>query len=320
MGGCRFARIRGLYSVCKSPPLREQPTRPIFANKPPSSTFTCISVVPIANIIVEDLDGKPSKSASVLLVTIWELGEAIGALILAPLSERYGRYPVFNVANVLFISTTVLSALCQRSPLFISARLLTGLAVASNVLNPAIVGDMFVAEERGSAMSIIMVAPLLGGAIGPAIAGAIAENLGWRQVVWMSVILAGACEIAFLTCLRETYKVTILSRRAAKLRQETGNLSLRTRFEIENEHEQGARKLWTSVIRPAVVFIDSGVLQAMSLFGSMIFTYLYIISTTLPDILESIYGLSPALTGSAFIIFSTFRPDTPPLPPTAFKY
>ncbi|KIX99028.1 uncharacterized protein Z520_05489 [Fonsecaea multimorphosa CBS 102226] len=269
-------------------------------------TFTCISVVPVANRIVYDLDGTNSKSASVLLVTIWEFGEAFGPLVLAPLSESLGRYPVFNVANVLFISATVLAALCQSTPLFIAARALTGVAVASNVLNPAIVGDMFVSEQRGSAMSFIMLAPLLGGAIGPAIAGAIAETLGWRQVLWVGVALASACEVAFLTCFRETYKVAILNRRVARLRKETGNLALRTAVDVDDAEADVKRttKLWDSVLRPFVVFFDSGVLQAMSLFGSLVFTYFYVMSTTLPDILEGIYGLSPALTGFTFISFS----------------
>jgi len=43
-------------------------------------------------------------------VTIWELGEAAGPLLIAPLSEMYGQYPVINGANMLFIVATVLAA------------------------------------------------------------------------------------------------------------------------------------------------------------------------------------------------------------------
>lgn len=246
--------------------------------------------------------GHNSKSASVLLVTIWELGEAAGPLFIAPLSEVYGRYPVFNVTNVLFITATVLAALSQSTPLFIAARALTGLAVASNVLNPSIVGDMFISEQRGSPMSLLLLAPLIGGAIGPAIAGAVAQSLGWRWVVWMSAILAGACELVFLTCFRETYKVPILLRRAAKLRRETGNTALRTAF--DSDSDGSAKKFRSSIMRPATVFFGSGVLQVLSLFGSFVFTYFYIMSTTLPDILERFYGLSPAAVGSIFLFFS----------------
>ncbi|KAI0838857.1 major facilitator superfamily transporter [Hypoxylon sp. FL0890] len=266
-------------------------------------TFTCIAVVPVATRIVDDLDdGQPSESASVLLVTIWELGEAAGPLLMAPLSEVFGRYPVMNVANTLFILATTLAALSQSTTLFISARALTGLAVACNVLNPAIIGDIFVSEERGSAMSLIQLAPLIGGAIGPSISGAIAETMGWRKAMWMSVILATACEVAFLTCFRETYKVPILRRKAARLRRETGNPALRTVFDMDDGSNSG--KIWGAIVRPFTVLAGSGVLQALSLFGAIIFTYFYILATTLPEILESSYDFSPAAAGLAMICFS----------------
>ncbi|KAK6368188.1 hypothetical protein LTS17_009929 [Exophiala oligosperma] len=267
-------------------------------------TFTCISVVPVANRIVDDLSGgHSSKSSSVLLVTIWELGEAGGPFLIAPLSELFGRYPVVNAANILFISATALAALCRSTPLFIAARCLTGVAVASNVLNPAIVGDMFVSDQRGSAMSSIMLAPLIGGATGPAIAGAIAQSLGWRQVLWMSVILAGVAEVLFLTCFRETYKVTILRRKAARRRRETGNPNLRAAFDVGEKNNKDGR-FWGSIVRPLVVFADSSVLQMLSVYGSLTFSYFYIMSTTLPDILQDIYHLSPTLTGSSFVCHS----------------
>lgn len=102
-----------------------------------------------------------------LFVTIWELGEAAGPLFIAPLSEIFGRYPVYNAANVLFIGGIVLSALSQDVNLLVFSRFLTGCAVATNVLNPAIVGDMYPSDSRGSPMSIVMLAPLIGGAVGP---------------------------------------------------------------------------------------------------------------------------------------------------------
>lgn len=86
---------------------RRKPTTPycgrLLSNGPsqrssppwaPSRTFTCTTAIPLAGYIVRDLDGSnPSRSASVLLVTIWEMGEAAGPLFLTPLSEVFGRYP-----------------------------------------------------------------------------------------------------------------------------------------------------------------------------------------------------------------------------------
>ncbi|KAK7993698.1 MFS multidrug transporter [Apiospora arundinis] len=265
-------------------------------------TFTCIAVVPIATRITTDL-GDSRQSSSVLLVTIWELGEAAGPLLIGPLSELFGRYPVMNVANMGFIGATALAAVCQKAQLFIAARALTGLVVASNVLNPAIVGDMFITEQHGSAMSLVQLAPITGGAIGPLISGAMAETVGWRSVIWLSVGLACICEVFLLTCFSETYKVPILRRKAARLRKETGDKSLRTAFDLMSE-QQGARKLWDAMTRPVVVYADSFVLQLISLFGAMTFSFFYIFSTTYPDILTQTYHLTPAQTGLAFVPFT----------------
>ncbi len=153
-------------------------------------------------------------------------------------------------------------------------------SVATNVLNPAIIGDMFVSEELGSAMSIVMLAPLLGGAVGPAMSGMIAQSLGWRRLIWFSVFLAAVRGVALATCFRETYKVPILRRRAARLRRETELASIRTVFDIEDR--DGSTKIWESVMRPAVVFFGSGVLQALSVFASLVFAYFCIMEHLAP--------------------------------------
>ncbi|KAK0704564.1 major facilitator superfamily domain-containing protein [Lasiosphaeris hirsuta] len=261
-------------------------------------TFTCISVVPLAADIGRDLSGSehPSKSASVLLVTIWELGEAAGPLLIAPLSEIFGRYPVTNGANMLFVAATVMAATSQSVPVFVAARALTGLAVASNVLNPAIVGDMFPTEQRGGALSLVFLAPLIGGALGPAIASAVAERAGWRRVIWMSAALVSVCEVLFLTLFRETYKVAILRRRAKAL-------GVKTALEGEVDEHKGLRGLRDAVLRPAIVLFGSGVLAAMSLFGSICFSFYYIMSVTLSDILREVYHLSPVSAGLCFMSF-----------------
>ncbi|OLN87074.1 putative transporter C1529.01-like protein 7 [Colletotrichum chlorophyti] len=265
-------------------------------------TFTCISVVPIAGHIIGDLgeDESSKATASALLVTIWELGEAAGPLLIAPLSEIYGRYPVMNAANILFITATVLAALSTSTGLLIGARALTGLAVASNVLNPAIIGDMFVPENRGSAMSMVSLAPLVGGAVGPMISGAIAQNLGWRKVLWLSAGLATTCELLFLTYFRETYKMTILRRRAANHADEHGA----PLHPAGVDDHKSLLKLWESVKRPGLVLFKSHVLLALSLFGSITFAYFYVMSISLPNILQDVYGFSPTLTGLSFMSFS----------------
>ena len=260
-------------------------------------------MVPIAASLVDELEGKHSStSTSALLVTIWELGEAAGPLLIAPLSEVFGRYPVMNGCNVVFIIATFLTAGSKSTHLLIAARWLTGFAVASNVLNPSIIGDIFESDQRGSAMSLISLAPLIGGAVGPAIAGAIAQTLGWRQVLLMAAGLAVIAEVLFLTCFRETYKMAILHQRIARLKRESGEFKAEPKKE-KNKHED-LLKIWHALTRPFAVLFGSGVLMALSLQASISFSFFYVMSISLPSILQETYDFNPAETGAAFIVFS----------------
>ena len=289
-------------------------------------TFTCISVVPFAAHIVEELEGENShgnvRAASVLLVTIWELGEAAGPLAIAPLSETasWGRSTVLTAATTMFAITTAGAALAPSAGLFIAARGFTGVAVATNVLNPAIVGDLFPPEQRGSAMALVQLAPLLGGAIGPALGGAVADTWGWRSVMWLSTALSVACNVLVWVAFRETFTPAI--KRARKLRQRRENQKIASGAVTPTEESIGAvpdvtaetpetpatssglRHIRDAVLRPAILLADSFVLAILALYGSVNFSYFYVMSVTLPDILETRYNYSSAATGSAFLIFS----------------
>ncbi len=263
-----------------------------------------MSIVPVAKQIVEDLDGKhATSSSSALLVTIWELGEAAGPLLIAPLSEVFGRYPVVNICNIAFIGATLLAMGSQSSSVFILARMLTGLTVASNVLSSVIIGDMFKTEQRGSPMSLVMIAPLLGGATGPFFGGSIAQAFGWRYILLVSATLAIACEVLFLTCSAETYKLAILSRRATRLQEENRQLEESLQ---EREKQDSVLKLRQSITRPFSVLFSSCVLILLATFVSMTFSIFYIMSVSLPNILEDLYGLTPAESGTVFMYFSKY--------------
>lgn len=256
----------------------------------------------MASRIASELDGDGSrKSSAALLVTIWELGEAAGPLLIAPLAEMFGRWPVYNTAIVLFMVAIVFGALSHDMGELYASRALTGMAVASNVLNPAIVGDMFPSEQRGAAMSCIMFAPLVASSVGPAVSSMIADSLGWRSVLWISLAFAALCELAFFTRLPETYKISILRQKVTRPCKETDDAARIQSLSEELNLMKSPAGLWASMMRPAGVFFGSGVLAALSLFGSLMYSYFYVTAVTIPSILEDVYKFPPSMTGSAFL-------------------
>jgi MFS family permease len=119
----------------------------------------CTPAVPF---ILQSVGARYNDFYSVLLVAIWELGEACGPLLVAPMSEYFGRLPVYHTANVIFTVWSIASALSQNVGMLIAFRFLAGLSVASVTLDAAVVDDMFPVENRGTVQSILGIAPLIG--------------------------------------------------------------------------------------------------------------------------------------------------------------
>jgi MFS family permease len=112
--------------------------------------------------------GSTSNTLATFLVSIFVLGFAFGPLLMAPMSEIYGRLPVYNICNVLFLIFTILSAVATNMGMLLAVRFLAGVAgVAVITCGGGSISDMMPPEKRGRAMAIWSVGPILGPMIGP---------------------------------------------------------------------------------------------------------------------------------------------------------
>jgi MFS family permease len=102
------------------------------------------------------------------IVSVYLLGYCFGPLAIAPLSEMYGRLPLYHVCNVLFVIFNVACALAPNLGGLIAFRLLAGLAGSCPLtIGAGSLADMISKEKRGAAMSSWALGPLFGPVIGP---------------------------------------------------------------------------------------------------------------------------------------------------------
>lgn len=122
--------------------------------------------------------------------------------------------------------------------------------------------------------------------------------------MWLCVGLSIVIEVLFICLFRETYRPTILKRRAAQKRKETGDEFYTTEYEGA---EQGTVSVLTqTMLRPARIIWSSSMLQWLSLWGGVMFAFFYVNSTSLPEILEVIYDFSPSKRGLSYLAWSKF--------------
>src|SRR5271167_3104566 len=157
-----------------------------------------------------------------LILSIFVLAYAVGPLFLDPLSEINGSVIVLHLANLFYLAFNTGCGFAQTKGQLIAFRFLSGLGGSAPLaLGGGVLSDLFTAEERGKAISIYSLAPLLGPAVGPIAGGFIAENTTWRWVFWSTSIVDAGIQILGIFFLRETYPPSLLSVKAKKMRKET---------------------------------------------------------------------------------------------------
>ncbi|KOC12561.1 hypothetical protein AFLA70_215g002441 [Aspergillus flavus AF70] len=104
--------------------------------------------------------------------------------------------------------------------------------------------DLLEAHDRGEAIAVFTLAPLIGTAIGPITGGFVVQYVSWRWCFYVISIAIVTIQIIGLILLRETYGPVLLKRKAARLRKSNQNPDLHT------EHDRTSTHLKTNLIRP----------------------------------------------------------------------
>lgn len=152
-------------------------------------------IAPAIPLIMEEFHSTNTTIAS-FIVSIYVLGYALGPLFLAPLSEVYGRLPIYHGCNFMFVIWTVACALAPGVASMLVFRLLAGIAGSCPlIIGGGSIADLMAQEQRGAAMAVFAMGPLMGPVIGPIAGGYLGQAAGWKWVFWT---IAAAVRQSFL--------------------------------------------------------------------------------------------------------------------------
>ena len=262
-----------------------------------SSNFGTITIVPAVEQILHHFhtDGKFYVT---FLVSIWELGEAVGQLFVGPAAELFGRMPVFLAGNVLFLICSVASALAVNVHMLTAFRFLNGTANTTLTLGPSIIGDMFIPEQRGRAIAISIAIPLLGPFVAPIVGSYVSARLGWRWTIWIVAIAMAAVTALSIPFFKETYRVRILQRKTEKLQRQSTSINYQSKYKSDRTQSSAAL---ASLFRPVKMLFTSPQLFLVAIYSGYTYGISYLMLTTLASVMQGVYGFSNATVGNAFI-------------------
>ncbi|KAL3707061.1 hypothetical protein TMatcc_008074 [Talaromyces marneffei ATCC 18224] len=240
-----------------------------------------------------------NESLAAFIVSVYLLGYCFGPLVIAPLSEMYGRQPLYTACNLLYTIFNVACALAPDMGSLSVFRFFAGVAGSCPLtIGAGSLADMIPQNKRGAAMAIWAMGPLFGPVIGPVAGGYLTEAKGWRWTFWVLAIAGGAVTISSLFTMRESYAYVLLDRKAKRLRKETGNSNLRSVLDTGRSSKE---LFMFSIVRPTKMLFLSPIVFLLSLYTAVIYGYLYLLFTTMTTVFETQYGFSQGSVGLAYL-------------------
>ncbi|KAG6835039.1 hypothetical protein H0H93_005353 [Arthromyces matolae] len=194
----------------------------------------------------------------------------------------------------------------QNKGQFIAFRLLAGLGGSAPLaIGGGVLGDLFRPEERGKAIAIYSLAPLLGPVVGPVCGAWIAQRSTWRWVFWSTSIVDIVIQIFGVFYLQETFAPLLLERKAAAIRrtmdpEKAQATRITTVFEGKEDRSWGHifRK---ALVRPFVIFAQEHIAQLLGVYMAFIYGLLYLFLTAMPGIFEGQYREQTSIAGLHYI-------------------
>lgn len=187
------------------------------------TAFTAGAYAPPAKIMAQDFG--TSRLVVLVGITTFCMGFAWAPMALAPLSEIWGRYPIFIVAGTVFVIFQAVCSVMPDAAGMLVARFFVGVggSVFSAVVG-GVLADLWEKEERNTPMSLFSGAVLAGTGAGPLVSAALIETVGsnnraWKWSFWVQVILDGGLLIFLVFFFKESRASVLLSKKAKKLNQ-----------------------------------------------------------------------------------------------------
>jgi MFS transporter, AAHS family, 4-hydroxybenzoate transporter len=220
-------------------------------------------------------------------------GLMLGALLLGPIADRFGRKPTIVLCAIIFGLFTIACALAGTVEELMVFRFLAGLGLGGAMPNAiALMAEFGPKRSRSRLATILVCFFSLGAAIGGFLAAAVIPSLGWRAVFW----IGGLAPLAILPIIiiRLPESVRFLSLRSGtnkRIRAIVGRIAPAYLFtgqvefwsSGEEETRSSPRLLFTHGRASVTIFIWAGFFMNL--------VVLYFLSSYLPTILHGV-GIS----------------------------
>ena len=260
------------------------------------------SSVDSAALVQASQDFGVSEVTESLATGLFLIGFGVGALFAGPISETVGRNPVYIATLSLYMVFVMASALAPNIGAQLAFRFIAG-CFASTPLTCAggSLSDLWSPMERVWAFPVFANAAFMGPIFGPVVGGFVGQSrlVSWRWTEWITLIISGLVLAMVIFFQPETYAPVLLSWKAKKLRELTGDERYKAGVEIRDVGL--GKRLTHALYRPFMLTLREPIIMLVALYLSVIYIILFTFLNGYTFIFTETYGFSQGITGLSFI-------------------
>lgn len=262
-------------------------------------------VAPALDVISRDL-GMDAGFEGPLVMSTYMLTLALGPLLLAPLSELYGRAPLILMGNIVYIIFNLVCGFVNTKAQLMACRALSGLgggaapvvssfstmnrmhAQYDQQVAAAMISDCFNNEERGKPVATLNAAFVLATPVGAIVGAFSTQYVSWRVSFYITTGIVGLTTLASVFVYRESYPPVLLRRKKKHLHKQHPSEHYKTPY--DDLHPTVADLYYKTTIRPLYLLATQPALQAVVLYVAYTYGLTYLIFSTFPALWEQHYG------------------------------
>ncbi|EXJ76123.1 uncharacterized protein A1O5_00631 [Cladophialophora psammophila CBS 110553] len=232
-----------------------------------------------------------SEEVAILPLSLYNFGLAFGPPIGAPLSETFGRKAVFLTTTPIFAFFTLGAGFSQGPASLTVCRFFAGVFASPAISNAsATIVDYTAGRYRAVSLAFYYSIPFFGAVFGPLLGGFVVETRDWRWTQWVTLFFIVTFYIPIIFT-KETYKKTILQRRAKRL-------------DIQGPPQQ-RRSILASIkyflttlfLRPLHMLVTEPIVTIVCLYNGFLFGLMYTFVVASPWVFQRYYDFM--LTGQS---------------------
>ncbi|KFY01606.1 hypothetical protein O988_02651, partial [Pseudogymnoascus sp. VKM F-3808] len=272
----------------------------VLINSVAAGSVTCVSSIYTATYEQILPEFHTSRIVATVGLSLFIFGLGCGPMLLAPLSEFYGRRPIYLVSFAFFIIWIIPSAVAQNMATLLVSRFFDGFS-GSAFLSVAggSVYDLYSRDNLQAPMMVFTASPFIGPVLGPLVGGFINQYTHWRWTYYVLIIWNFVLWVLIILFVPETYHPVLLRNKARKIRADTGDDRYKAPMELSTKsipHE-----IRISLYRPFQLLALEFMVLNLCVFSGFLLGILYLFFGAFPLVFRNNHDFTLSQIGLTFL-------------------